>query len=142
MEFVQVVVTVRDSFGNPLAGREVECFPDAGSASFCWCPGSTPLIEVTNVQGEAWFGFPHFGGCGTLEFSADCEGVPIGPSNSVEVSSPDINADCAVTLHDFARFAMLYGTGDSCGDYDWDSEVGLSDFAIFAAHYGDECPAP
>jgi hypothetical protein len=140
IDTIHVTVTVRNVYGDPLPGKTVDCYGLEVSGVFCWCPGESLQTDVTDVNGEAFFDFTDFGGCGLVQFGATCEGVVFSPCAQIFVASPDINGDCVVDLTDFAMFASMYLTTNPCGDYDCDGNVGLSDFALFAAHYLHACP--
>jgi hypothetical protein len=137
---IQVTVTVRNIYGDPLPGKEVDCWAEEVAGVFCWCPGESLQTDSTDLAGQAIFYFTDFGGCGTLQFGAQSEGINFVPSPTIEVRSPDINGDCIVDLIDFIAFAAAYLTTDPCCDYDCDGTVGLTDFIIFASHYLHDCP--
>ncbi len=140
IDSIHVTVTVRNVYGDPLAGKTVDCYAIEVSGDFCWCPGESLQTDVTDANGQAFFDFTDFGGCGNVQFGATCEGVVFNPCTQIFVASPDIDGDCEVDLADFAMFAGLYLTTDPCADYDCNGSVGLSDFALFAAHYLHGCP--
>jgi hypothetical protein len=137
---IQVTVTVRNIYGDPLPGKIVDCWAEEVAGVFCWCPAESLQTDTSDINGQCFFYFSDFGGCGTIQFGAQSEGVNFVPSPTIEVRSPDINGDCQVSLLDFIAFAALYGTIDPCGDYDCDGAVGLNDFIVFASHYGHICP--
>ncbi len=138
MGSVLVTVTVRNVYGDPLPDKVVTCYPT--TSGFCFCPGEDSKQDTTDSNGQVFFTFSDFGGCGDLEFGAECEGVVFNPAPTIYIASPDDNADCEVTLLDFADFAGAYGTSDPCFDYDCDGTVALTDFADFAGHYAHTCP--
>jgi hypothetical protein len=136
-----VTVTVIDMYGMPIPNAEVEC----GAAwsephLFCFCPGEVTQVDTTDQDGVVCFVFDDFGGCGDLVFTAECRGVVLYPSPMIYICSPDCNADCKVSLHDFAIFASHYLEAHPCCDYDCDGSVTLADFGTFASHYMHECP--
>lgn len=137
---IHVTVTVRNVYGDPLEGKTVDCYAIEVSGVFCWCPGESLQTDITDANGQAFFDFTDFGGCGFVQFGATSEGVVFNPCAQIFVASPDIDGNCIVNLSDFAMFAALYLTSNGCGDYDCDGVVGLSDFAFFAAHYLHACP--
>ena len=61
------------------------------------------------------------------------------------IVSPDINADCTVSLSDFQLFCMSYNRTEGmpeyngCCDFNDDGECSLGDFSFFAQHYNHEC---
>ncbi len=140
MGWVKITVTVRNIYGDPLPGKLVNCYAIPVMGVFCFCPGEDPQSGITDVNGEIDFFYHDFGGCGDLQWGADCEGVVFNPSNILYIASPDANGDCQVGLVDFGIFAFSYLTGDPCCDYDCDGMVGLIDFGIFASHYLHACP--
>ncbi len=137
---VYVTVTVRNVYGDPLADKVVNCYPSVVSGGFCFCPGEDSKQDTTDSNGQVFFTFSDFGGCGDLEFGADCEGVVFNPSATIYIASPDNNGDCTVGLPDFISFAGVYQTADACSDFNCDGTVGISDFIIFAGHYNHTCP--
>jgi len=141
MGWVKITVTVRNIYGDPLPGKLVNCYaipvaPDV----FCFCPGEDPQSGTTDVNGEVVFYYTDFGGCGNIQWGADCEGVVFNASNIIYIASPDNDADCTVSLIDFSNFASSYLTGDPCCDYDCSGVVDLIDFSTFASHYLHACP--
>ena len=137
---VKITVTVRNIYGDPLPGKVVNCYAIPVTGVFCFCPGVDPQSGTTDVDGEVTFYYTDFGGCGDLQWGADCEGVVFTPSNIIYIASPDNDGDCVVGLVDFGNFALAYLTGDPCCDYDCDGIVGLVDFGTFANHYAHACP--
>ena len=137
---IHVTVTVRNVYADPLPGKTVDCYAIEVTGDFCWCVGESLQTDVTDTNGQAFFDFTDFGGCGDVQFGATCEGVVFVPCAAIFVASPDIDADCVVGLADFAMFAAGFGGTDPCLDYDCTGVVGLADFAIFAAHFGHVCP--
>jgi hypothetical protein len=138
---VYVTVTVRNVYGDPLSGKTVNCQASPVTGTFCFCPGQTPLSGVTDVNGQVFFTFDNFGGCGTLAFGADCDGVTFIPSSAITIASPDNNGDCAVNAIDLSVFAANYGAiGVSCHDFNCDGVTNAIDLSLFAGHYGHVCP--
>jgi hypothetical protein len=140
MGVIQVTVTVRNIYGDPLPGLEVDCWAEEVGGVFCWCPGESAQVDTSDINGQCFFYFTDFGGCGTLQFGAQCAGITFIPSPTIEVRSPDINGDCIVDLLDFIIFAGSYLGTNPCCDYDCDGDVDLVDFITFAAHYLHACP--
>jgi hypothetical protein len=140
MGSVMVTVTVRNRYGDPLPSKSVDCWAEEITGTFCWCPGESLQTDTTGPTGEAFFFFTDFGGCGDIQFGAQCEGVMFTPSPTIFVASPDINGDCAVNAIDFSLFASSYGTADPCCNYNCDGAVDAVDFSLFAQHYGHVCP--
>ncbi|MFH1311778.1 MAG: Ig-like domain-containing protein [Candidatus Eisenbacteria bacterium] len=137
---IQVTVTVRNIYGDPLPGMTVDCWAEEVAGVFCWCPGESLQTDVTDINGQCFFYFTDFGGCGTIQFGAQSDGIVFTPSPTIEVRSPDINGDCIVNLQDFILFAGYYLTTNPCGDFDCSGLVDLQDFIIFASHYLHVCP--
>ncbi len=140
MGSVLVTVTVRNAYGDPLPDKVVQCYAETVSGTFAFCPGVQSQTDTTDQYGRAYFVFGRFGGCGTIRFRAQCQGVMFNPSENIVIASPDNSGDCSVDLIDFAGFAGAYGTTNSCSDYNCDGLVELTDFAGFASHYGHTCP--
>jgi hypothetical protein len=137
---VVVTVTVRNIYGDPLPGQLVNCYAVPVSGTFCFCPGQDPQSSTTDVNGQAFFYYAFFGGCGTLQWGADSGGIVFNPSNIITIASPDINGDCVVNLADFGQFAVNFLTVNPCEDYDCSGLVDLSDFGTFAVHFLHACP--
>ncbi|MFH1220622.1 MAG: hypothetical protein V1694_09255 [Candidatus Eisenbacteria bacterium] len=137
---VKVTVTVRDCYGTPLANQSVTCNAIPASGAFCFCTGEDPQVGRTDNNGQVFYVYDNFGGCGDLQFSAVCQGVTLGPSNIVSIRSPDSDGSCSVNSVDLSRFASRYGTTDTCCDYNCDGIVNSIDLSTFALHYGHVCP--
>ena len=141
MGWVKVTVVVRNIYGDPLPGKTVTCYANLVSGGpFCYCPGEDPQVGVTDVNGEVIFYYHDFGGCGELNWYADCESVVLGPSGTIYIASPDNDGNCVVNLIDFGNFATAFTTTDPCSDYNCDGVVNLIDFGIFASHFTHSCP--
>jgi hypothetical protein len=140
MGSVLVTVTVRNVYGDPLPGKTVNCQAVPVSGTFCFCTGQTPQTGVTNVSGQIQFTFFKFGGCGNLQFTADCEGVFFNASPTIYIASPDNNGTCSVSGTDLSVFAAAFGTVNACHDFNCDGVVNGIDLSIFAGHYGHVCP--
>jgi hypothetical protein len=140
--WVKITVTVRNIYGDPLPGKIVNCYAMPVTGTFSFATGEDPQSGTTNVNGEVVFYYTDFGGCGDIQWGADCEGVVFNPSNIIYVASPDNDGDCLVGLIDFGYFAaaFLVIPADPCCDYDCDGLVGLIDFGVFAAHFLHVCP--
>jgi hypothetical protein len=137
---VVVTVTVRNVYGDPLPGISVTVTATPVTGVFCFCPGENPQTDVTDINGQCVFYFTDFGGCGDIIFNAVAAGVPLNPSPSIYIASPDTNGDCMVNLTDFIYFAAAYQTNDPCCDYNCNGVVDLPDFIDFASHYLHTCP--
>jgi hypothetical protein len=140
MGWVKITVTVRNIYGDPLPGETVNCYAIPVTGTFCFCPGEDPQSGITDVNGEVIFYYHNFGGCGDLQWGADCLGVVFAPSNIIYIASPDVDGDCDVDLSDFGVFANAYLTVFPCCDYDCSGIVDLPDFGVFANHYFHACP--
>jgi hypothetical protein len=139
---ITLSVTVKDCYGTALSGKTVDMYMDPTMATaFCFCPGEVTAKQgVTDVNGDVSATWQFFGGCGDMEFTAEVEGVTLGPTSTIYIASPDNNADCVVNLTDFIGFAGVYFTTDDCSDYNCDNTVNLTDFIAFAGHYFHACP--
>ena|GEM_PF-1103208 len=133
----KVEVTIRDCYGNLLAGRTVTVSPPA--TGFFFCQGDQ--VVVTDAFGVATAYYHEFGGCGFVQFEAESEGAQV-LSNLIYSANMDNDspANGSVSLSDFARFSSGYGGTDPRFDYNCDGNVTLSDFAKFSSHYGHTCP--
>lgn len=138
---VLVTVTVRNVYGDPLPGKTVNCQAQVVTGTFCFCPGESPQTGVTDLNGQAFFTFNNFGGCGDLQFGADCEGVVFIPSSTIYIASPDNNGTCNVDALDLSVFGVNYGvSGVPCHDYNCDGTIDALDLSVFGASYGHACP--
>lgn len=141
LQAVDVLVTVRDCYGAPLAGLYVDVSPVGISGTFCFCD-SVKTVGPTDVNGQTTATYTRFGGCGELSFQATIGTVVAGPSPAITIGSPDGSGDCIVDLVDFGKFANQYFTANTCSDYNCDGIVDLVDFGIFANHYFHDCTNP
>ena len=140
---VLVTVTVRNVYGDPLANKVVNCQATPVTGTFCFCAGQNPQADTTDVNGQAFFTFIKFGGCGNLQFGADCEGVIFNPSPTIYIASPDNNGTCNVDGSDLLAFAGAYGKpGFPCHDYNCSGNTDGVDLLGFAQHYGHSCTNP
>ena len=140
MGWVKITVTVRNVYGDPLPDKLVNCYAIPVTGTFCFCPGEDPQSDSTDVNGEVDFYYTDFGGCGDLQWGADCEGVVFNASNIIYIASPDNNGDCIVNLIDFGNFSSDFLTTNPCSDYDCSGLVDLIDFGTFASHFLHTCP--
>jgi hypothetical protein len=138
---VVVTVTVMDCYGSPIVNRSVTCSVTSMTGVFCFCAAESSQVGTTDSNGRVTFTYNNFGGSGTLTFSADCMGVPLGPSNSQVVRGPDNDGNCVVDARDLVRFAIGFGTADARYDYNCDGIVNGIDLLAFAQHYGHLCPS-
>lgn len=136
---VIVTVTVLNCFGVPIPGMEVTVYPDPDATGFCFCPGEETKQDTSDVNGMLTVEFSRFGGCGSLRWCAEAQGVNIFPSIPIEIASPDIDGSCEIDLFDFVRFATKYSGQDPCCDYNFDGGVNLTDFISFSEHYSHTC---
>jgi len=135
-----VTVTVRDGSGDPMAGiaaGDVVLYaattPSGPTAAMTLCVsgGETATLystAPTNASGEAFFTLDEVGGCGTITFTAEVEGVAISGGDASLVRSPDFTGDGLVNFWDtFEYIPMLQATVGECGNLNW-SEDGIVDF--------------
>jgi hypothetical protein len=140
MGWVTITVTVRNIYGDPLPDKVVNCYAIPVTGTFCFCPGEDPQSGTTDINGQVVFTYHDFGGCGDLQWGADCDGVVFNPSNTLYIASPDNNGDCQVNLVDFGTFAGHFLTTNPCSDFDCSGLVDLVDFGLFAGHFLHTCP--
>jgi hypothetical protein len=139
-DVITLTIIVRDCFAVPMPGMMVTVSPVPVGGSPYICPGEeSKTVGPTDANGWTEVQFPEFGGCGTIQFSAEVSSVEIGPSNPVFVITPDYSGDGLVNLIDFGWFATRYLTADPCFDYNCDGIVDLKDFGQFASHFLDWC---
>ena len=137
---VLVTVTVRNVYGDVLPGKTVNCQAQVVTGTFCFCAGETPQTGVTDLNGQAFFTFNNFGGCGDLQFGADCEGVVFIPSTTIYIASPDNSGSCVVDAIDLSVFGTNYGGTGACHDYNCDGVIDAIDLSVFGTSYGHACP--
>ena len=141
-------VTVRDFFGNPVAGAQVKIgFAGSGTAIRPYRLGGGQPIQIQcadrsingTTDGTGHLNFtPHFGRyaeTNVVEVFAD--GVLLA---RIEARSPDYDCDGDVDLADFANFADDYtdpapGAYHARSDFDDCPARSLGDFAFFADNY-------
>jgi hypothetical protein len=143
MDIIEVCVTIRDCYGTPLENKTVVI--DSDTPGYYFCPGYESESCVTDSNGQCCVTFQYLGGCDTpdvcqITFKAVVDGVTIGPSDPIQIGSPDADASGLVDLTDFIYFAGKYFTTDCCADYDCSGLVDLTDFIAFAGHYFHACP--
>ncbi|UCF04396.1 MAG: hypothetical protein JSV33_10675 [bacterium] len=153
-------VLARDAAGSPVWGVPVNdyylqaCDP---TQELCLCVNPIIADSITNEDGFTTIsGTIAGGGCvGEMSpgialavggnFIVDeplCVDIHCEP---ITIVSPDLTADCQVSLSDLAIFGFSYlkdcGHPDynECCDYNGDCIVDLSDFAYFAMHYQHMC---
>jgi hypothetical protein len=138
---VLVTVTVRNVYGDPLPAKTVNCQAAVVTGTFFFCTGENPQSGVTDANGQAFFTFNNFGGCGDLQFNADCEGVSFIPSPTIYIASPDNNGSGNVDGIDLSNFGTSYGhSGLPCHDYNCDGTTDGLDLSLFGISYGHACP--
>jgi len=135
-----LVVTVRDSDGNPWPNALVEILIHE-AAGHVLCPGAD-LDGSTNAAGQVTFRIP-MGGC-TLDGPAhiDITANTVVIRHYERIVSPDVagGADGRVGLVDFVYFGNGFGNNSlPCTDYNNDGETSLADFTIFAACFNQAC---
>lgn len=152
-------IIVRDSAGAGIPGiirsdYWVQACDDPDQ-SVCYCNLPDLADSLTNEDGMTTIsGAIHGGGCvESFGIYIAVQGISILQSPSCQerqcidviIRSPDLNADCAVTLSDLPLFGSAYGSslGDPnfnpCCDYNNDGQITLSDLAEFGVHYQAIC---
>ena len=122
----------------------------------CLCASPVAADSLTNSNGETTIGGRIAGG-GCILTSGMYIAVQgktivhnyptcdITTCLDIEIHSPDVNADCAVSLYDFNQLTATYNLAlgapayNACFDYNDNDSVSLSDFAFFAEHYQHTC---
>lgn len=139
-DFGEIRVSVDDLFGSE--GDTIAVYGTIVSGNICFCPGEEPprygnLAHDLSVS----FEFSGMGGCGRIAFWAtSSDGSSTSPTDTIFVSSPDINASCMVNGIDLALFAADYGwTGRRRSDFDCDGETDAIDLTLFARAFGHLC---
>jgi hypothetical protein len=154
----EIWVEIIDIFGNPVGGiprTDIWFRPCNASEVICWCPGRPKMDAPTNAAGWAHATQPLYaGGCAVLD-GIQCVvfdpwlGAPVVLQNpacihDARFKSPDMNADCWISLSDLGIFAGCYLMPMTppchCADFTDDGQVNLSDLAFFGGHYQHECP--
>jgi hypothetical protein len=92
---------------------------------------------VSNALGKVSQEYKAFGGCGNLAFRAVVDGVTLGPSATVYISSldPATGSPLVCDALDFSAFGQRYLTNYPCLDYDCSGSVDAIDFSAFGQHY-------
>ena len=145
----EIVVTVRDFVGQPIPNIPASDFWLFGCSSglqLCGGGGSIDADSSTNAAGQTTIsGRLAAGGCDTGVMIV-VWGVILGCPPiclSLDVRSPDLDADLDVDLVDFSLFAPSFPSPpspyNSCCDYDCDGDIDLVDFSIFAQHWQHHC---
>jgi len=138
---VLVTVTVRNVYGDPLPSKTVNCQAAVVTGTFFFCAGETPQSGVSDSNGEVVFTFDNFGGCGSIQFNADCEGVSFIPSTTIAITSPDNSGSGAVDGIDLSVFGQAYGVPNlPCHDFNCDNTTDGLDLSLFGTSYGHGCP--
>ena len=107
--------------------------PSGPTTAMMLCAGGGETATLystapTNASGEAFFTLDEVGGCGTITFTAEAEGVAITTGDASLVRSPDFTGDGLVNFWDtFELIPMLSATTGDCGNLDW-SEDGTVNF--------------
>lgn len=154
----EIWVELVDIFNNPVPGipsTDIWWRPCNASENLCWCQGRPKMDAPTDAVGWAHAtGQLYVGGCAVLD-GIQCVvfdpwlGMPVVLQNpncivDVRFKSPDLNADCYVSLSDLGIFGGCYLMPMTppchCSDFTDDGQVNLSDLAFFGAHYHHECP--
>lgn len=139
-DFGHIRLTVDDIGGSE--GDTITVYANVVAGSLCFCPGEEPPRSA-NLDHSLYarFEFKAMGGCGQICFWAtSSDGSSTAPTDTIYVSSPDINASCMVSAIDLGLFAMDYGQpGRRCSDFDCDDGVDAIDLSLFARAYGHAC---
>ena len=132
---ITVEVTVLDCYGTALAGKSVTISP--ASAGFVFNVADSARVLVTNALGKVSREYSAFGGCGNLAFRGVVDGVTLGPSANVYISSldPAIGSPLVCDALDFSAFGQHYLQVYPCLDYDCSGTVDAIDFSAFGQHY-------
>jgi hypothetical protein len=133
---ITVTVTVKDCYGTALAAKPLIVSP--ATPGFKLAAAESAKACTTNVSGQASVIVTKIGGCGNLQFTALCQGVPLGPSNAIYCSNVDSNASGKVDGADLLKFAGDYGKNVPCSDFDCSAKVDGADLLKFANHYGHQ----
>jgi len=132
---ITVTVTVLDCYGTALSGKSVTLSPVGAGLKFQAADSAKAVM--TNLSGQASTTYSKIGGCGNLTFTGLCQGVTLGPSNSLYCANPDNNGSGTVDGIDLGTFATHYGKNQPCSDYNCSGLVDGVDLGTFATHYGD-----
>ena len=136
---VTVTVTVNDCYGTALAGKSVAVKVNSGAASLKFQAADSTKTLTTNVSGQVVATYTKIGGCGNMAFNAICQGVTLGPSNSLYAANVDNNGSGKCDGTDLSIFAGHYGRTDRpCSDFNCSGKVDGTDLSIFAGHFGHQ----
>jgi hypothetical protein len=132
-----VTVTAKDCYGTPCANISIICSGDlATSGTLCFTTEDAFQTDTTDINGRVSYVFDNSGGCGDLQFFAECQGETRGVSNIVWFRSPDTVGSCDIDSVCLSRFASKYGTTEPCCDFDCSGAVNAIDFSTFVLHFG------
>jgi hypothetical protein len=151
-----IVVTVRDTNGNPMPGIPAGGVIASGSGvswigrdiMFCASRASTAQFastQATNASGQVTFTVTQMGGCGEVTWTAAVQGVALTGSDACSLRSPDFTGDGVVNFQDTNLFVQMlnWATG-YCGNFSGDAGnvVNFLDTAKYlqALIAGAECP--
>jgi hypothetical protein len=135
---ITVTVTVLDCYGTALGSKSVQVRP-SGAATFKFQAADSLKTLTTNVSGQVVATYTKIGGCGNMNFTAICQGVTLGPSNTLYCANVDNNASGKCDGTDFGVFAGHYNRTDRpCSDYNCSGKVDGTDFGLFAGHYNHQ----
>lgn len=144
-----VTVTVLDTNGSPIAGYPFQdtTLVSATPGDVAVCPGGWTAAANTNASGVTTISGTGAGGGYATSMQVALAGVRLtGAALSIEVRSPDMNGDLAVSLLDLSDpsigFATLFlnGSPDARSDYNCDGAENLLDVSAFAIANGAVCP--
>jgi len=135
---ITVTVTVNDCYGTALAGKSV-AVKTAGAATLKFQAADSTKTLTTNISGQVVATYAKIGGCGNMAFTAICQGVTLGPSNSLYCANVDNNGSGKCDGTDLSIFAGHYGRTDKpCSDFNCSGKVDGTDLSIFAGHFGHQ----
>ena len=146
LDTLTLTVTLRDAFDAPVANCSTTVTLDNASLVVCnCCPDQ--LTGSTNANGIVTFNINQLGGRGSVDVNvtANCTGNIAICSNTINFTSPDLNASCeagsSTNVIDLGVFAGCLPPSPYCveSDYSCDGTVNVVDLGLFASGLNSGC---
>lgn len=140
LDTLTLTVTLRDAFDSPVANCSTTVTLDNASAVVCnCCPDQ--LTGSTNANGIVTFNINQLGGRGSVDLNvtANCTGNIAICSNTINFTTPDLNASCdagvSTNVIDLGVFANCLPPSPYCqeSDFSCDGTVNVVDLGLLAS---------
>lgn len=152
----RIDVYLNDTGNNPVEVIASDIWLSDPTAITAWCPGGVTADSSTFAPDEGhttFTGTPRGGvaarvsgtdyDCATITMDVVAVGNVI-ENLALDVNSPDLNGNGAVTAGDFGIFGAYYQGDFACADFNESGgtpSVTVADFGIFAGFYNNsDCP--